>query len=56
MCLNHGVWTLHQQENGLHAQDMLTILGSIVNIIGGPTYDHLVSLKILTLIINKTFV
>jgi hypothetical protein len=39
----------------LHAQNMITILGSIVNIIGW-TYDHLTSMRMLTLIMNKIFI
>ena len=39
---------------------LLTIIGSIVNIIGGggrgDLYDHLISLRILTLTINKIFI
>ena len=31
------------REIGLHAQNMLTILGSVVNMIGGGLYDHLMS-------------
>jgi hypothetical protein len=40
---------------GLHAQNMNTILGSIVNVIGVDLYDHLMSTRIFTLIMNKIF-
>ena len=40
-------------EIGLRAQNMIPILGSIVNIIGGNLYDHLISTRILTLIVKK---
>ena len=36
----------------LHAQNILTILGSIVNRIRGDLYDHLMSTGIFTLIMN----
>ena len=51
MCLN---------EIGLRAQNMITSLGSIVNIFGreggGDLYDHLVSTRIFTLIMDKIFI
>jgi hypothetical protein len=34
---------------------MITALGSIVNIIGGDLYDHLMSTISFTLIMNKIF-
>jgi hypothetical protein len=34
------------KEIGLHAQHMIIILGSIVNIIGEDLYDHLMSTRI----------
>jgi hypothetical protein len=37
----------------LHAQNILTILVSIVNRIGGEQYDHLMSTGIFTLIMNE---
>jgi hypothetical protein len=46
MCLN---------EIGLSVQKMLSILGSIINIIGGKLCDHLMSLRIFTLTMNKIF-
>ena len=39
-----------------YAQNMLTILGSIVNITGGDMYDHFKNFKIVTLIMNKIFI
>ena len=47
---------MYLKEIGLRAQYMMTILGSIVNIIGrGNLYDHLMSTRIFTLIMNKKF-
>jgi hypothetical protein len=40
----------------LCVQNMLTILGSLVNIIGGDLYDHLVSTRVFTMIVIKTFI
>ena len=37
------------KEIGLHVQNMITILGSIVNYIGRDLYDHLMSMIIFTL-------
>ena len=44
------------KEVGLHAQSMLIILGSIVNMIRGDLYDRLLSTRITTLITNKIFI
>ena len=47
------------KEIGLHAHIMLTILGSLVNMIGGVgrgLYDQLMSWRIFTLIMNKIFI
>ena len=44
-----------QERIGLHAQQMLTIVGSIVNMIRGNLHDHLTSMRIFTLISNKKF-
>ena len=44
------------KEIGLRAQNLLTILGSVVNIIGGDQYDHLMISIIFTLITNKIFI
>ena len=44
------------EEIRLRAQNLLTILGSIVNIIGGALYDHLKRKKIFALMINKIFI
>ena len=42
------------KEIGLHAQNMTTILGSIVNIIGGrDRYDHLMSTKTFNMLIKE---
>ena len=41
---------------GVHAQNMITILVSIVNIIEEDLYDHLMSTRISLLIMNKRFV
>ena len=46
MCLN---------EIRLRAQNMITVRGSIAHIIEGNPYDHLMSMKIFTLIMNKIF-
>jgi hypothetical protein len=44
------------KEIRLHAHNMLTILGSMVNTTGGDLYDRLMSMRIFTLIINKIFI
>ena len=44
------------QEIELRTQNMLTILGSIVNIISGGIYDNLISTRIFTLIMNEMFI
>ena len=43
-------------EIGLQAKNMITILGSIVNTIEGSLFDHSMSLRIFTLIMNKIFI
>ena len=40
------------KESELHAQNMITILGSIVSIMG-YVHDHLMSIRIFTLMTNK---
>ena len=40
------------QEFGLHAQIMITILSSLVNIIGEDIYDQLLSMRIFDLTMN----
>ena len=35
---------------------MVTILGSIINIIGGDIYNHSMSTRISTLIVKKIFI
>ena len=42
------------KEIGLHAQNLLTILGSIINIIGGLPFNELE--ESLTLIMNEIFI
>ena len=44
------------QEIALHAQNMITILVSIVNIIGGDLYDHFISMRIFALMMNKILI
>ena len=44
------------KEIGLHAQNMLSILGSMVNMIGEDLYDHLMSTRIFILIMNMIFI
>jgi hypothetical protein len=57
-----GLWLQEQakdvclEDKGLRAQDTLTIIGSIVNIIGGDLYDHIMSTRIFTLVMNKIFI
>ena len=43
------------EEIGLCAQNMITILDPIVNLYGGDLYEHLMSIGIFTLIMNKVF-
>lgn len=38
---------------GAHAQNMMTILSSVVNIIGVNVYDHLMNTKIFTSLMDK---
>ena len=46
------------KELGLRVQNLLFILGSLVNITlgGGGLYDHFMSMKFFTLIVNKMFI
>lgn len=44
-----------QERIELHAQQLLTIIGSIVNMIRGNLHGHLTSMRIFTLISNKIF-
>ena len=44
------------KEIGLRAQDMLTIPGSVVNMIAADPYDHLMSRRVFTLIMNKMLI
>ena len=39
----------HQKENGWRAQNMVTILGSIADMMEGDLYDYLMSMGIFTL-------
>ena len=41
---------------GLHAQNMLINIGSIINIIGGDLYNNLMSIRIFTLTNNQIFI
>ena len=43
-------------EIGLHAQNMLIILGLIVNMIKGDPYNHLMNTQIITLKMNEMFI
>jgi hypothetical protein len=54
-CKNGHQKDMCLKEIGLQDQNMLTILGSIANMIGGDVYDHLMSAGIFTLIISKIF-
>ena len=42
-------------EIGLHAQNMITIMDSTVNIIGWDRYDHLMYTGIFSSIMNNMF-
>ena len=43
--------------NGLHSQNVETNLGSIVNIIGkGDLHDHLINMRVFTLIMSNIFI
>ena len=42
-------------EIGLHALSMLTILNSMVNVVGGDIYDQFLRERIFTLIMSKIF-
>jgi hypothetical protein len=44
------------KEIELHAYNMLSILGSIINMIGGNLCDHSMSRTLFTLIMNKIFI
>ena len=44
------------KEIRLHARNMITILSSIVSIVGWKLYDHLMSTKMLNLMMNKMFI
>jgi hypothetical protein len=44
------------KEIRLHAQNMLTILHSMLNTIGGDLYDHLMSTGIFTFIVNEIII
>ena len=48
---------LERDWTTLHVQNMVTIVGSIVNMIGrGDLYDHLTSSRVLTFIMNTIFI
>ena len=44
------------KEIGLCAQNMITILSSTINIIGGDLYNELMSTRIFTSMMNKIFI
>ena len=46
---------MHVKEIRLHAENVLTILASIINIVGRDLYGHFTITKIFTLIMNKIF-
>ena len=54
----HQKGIMYFKEIGLHAQKMLTILGSILNIFGGgrDPYEYLMSSRISTLRMKKIFI
>jgi hypothetical protein len=43
------------KEDGLHAQNTITIIGSIIHIMGGDLYDHSMCTIIFILIVYKVF-
>ena len=43
---------MFSKEIGLNAQNVISILGSIVNMIGGDLYENLMNTRIFTLIMN----
>ena len=45
-----------KKDFGLFTQNMMTIIGLVFNGMGAGLYDHLVSTRIFTLIINKLFI
>jgi hypothetical protein len=47
---------MYSKEIGLCDENMITILHTIVNIIGGNLYDHSLNTRIFTLIISKIFI
>ena len=47
---------IRSKEIGLCTHNMLIILGSIINIIRGDLYDHLVATRIFTLIMHEIFI
>ena len=49
-----GIMSL--KEIGMCAQNVITFLGSIVNIIEGDLYGHLMSTRVFTFIKNQMFV
>jgi hypothetical protein len=55
-CKNGHQKDMFLKEIGLRAQNTLTVLGSIVNIIGEDIYDHLMSMRIFTLPINEMII
>ena len=45
-----------KKDFGMCPQNMMIIIGSVFNRMGANLYDHLVSTRIFTLIINKLFI
>jgi hypothetical protein len=64
MCEQYVLWCgskygyqkdMCKKEIGFCAQSMITIPGSIVNIIGRDLYDHIMSTRVFISIMNKIF-
>lgn len=52
----HQEDTSHSKEIALRAQDLLTILGSVGDIIGEINYDHSMRNKRITMTMNMIFI
>ena len=46
---------MHVKEIRLHAENIITVLDSITNIVGRDLYDHFIITRIYTFIMNKIF-
>ena len=55
-CKNWHQQDMCLKEIVLHAQNMMTILGSIINKFGEDPHDHLLSIRIFTLKRKKIFI